>query len=41
MAAAAVAKLKSLGVKAGVAGDKSIVSFRDLDGIQVQIGSYS
>ena len=40
-AAAAVAKLKSLGVKADVTRDESIVSFRDPDGIQVQIGSDS
>jgi catechol 2,3-dioxygenase-like lactoylglutathione lyase family enzyme len=40
-AAAVVAKLKSLGVKADVTRDKSTVSFRDLDGIQVQIGGDS
>ncbi|PYS54497.1 MAG: hypothetical protein DMG13_07905 [Acidobacteria bacterium] len=39
--AAAVTKLKSLGVKANVTRDKSAVSFRDLDGIQVQIGGDS
>src|ERR1051326_695031 len=37
-AAAAVAKLKNLGVKADVTRDKSTVSFRDPDGIRVQIG---
>src|SRR5437867_2047109 len=36
--AAAVTKLKSLGVKADVTRDKSAVSFRDLDGIRVQVG---
>src|SRR5262249_36317196 len=40
-AAAAVAKLKSLGVKADVTRDKSTVSFRDPDGIQIQIGGDS
>jgi catechol 2,3-dioxygenase-like lactoylglutathione lyase family enzyme len=40
-AAAIVAKLKSLGVKADVTRDKSTLSFRDLDGIQVQIGGDS
>jgi catechol 2,3-dioxygenase-like lactoylglutathione lyase family enzyme len=37
-AAATVAKLKSFGVKADVTPDKNSVSFRDLDGIQIQIG---
>jgi len=37
-AAAAVAKLKTFGVKADLTRDKSSVSFRDLDGIQLQIG---
>lgn len=37
--AATAAKLKSLGVAATVARDKSAVSFRDLDGIRVQIGN--
>ena len=36
--AATVTKLKSLGVKADVARDKSAVTFRDPDGIRVQIG---
>ena len=40
-AATAVAKLKNLGVKAEVTRDKSTVSFRDLDGIRVQIGGGS
>ena len=35
---ATAAKLKSLGVTADVARDKSAVSFRDPDGIRVQIG---
>jgi hypothetical protein len=39
--AAAVTKLKSVGVKADVMPDKSAVSFRDLDGIRVQIGGDS
>jgi catechol 2,3-dioxygenase-like lactoylglutathione lyase family enzyme len=39
--AAAVTKLKSLGVKADVTPDKSAVSFLDLDGIRVQIGGDS
>ena len=39
--AAAVTKLKSLGVKADVTRDKSAVSFRDLDGIRVQVGGDS
>jgi catechol 2,3-dioxygenase-like lactoylglutathione lyase family enzyme len=39
--AAAVAKLKSLGVKADMTRDKSAVSFRDPDGIRVQIGEGS
>jgi catechol 2,3-dioxygenase-like lactoylglutathione lyase family enzyme len=39
--AAAVAKLKNLGVKADVTPDKNTVSFRDLDGIRVQIGGDS
>jgi hypothetical protein len=36
-----VAKLESLGVKADMTRDKSTVSFRDLDGIRVQIGGNS
>lgn len=40
-AAATSAKLKSLGVKADVAPGKTTVSFRDLDGIRVQIGGDS
>jgi catechol 2,3-dioxygenase-like lactoylglutathione lyase family enzyme len=40
-AATAVAKLKNLGVKADVTPDKSTVSFRDIDGIRVQIGGDS
>ena len=35
---AAARKLKNLGMAAGVARDKSAVSFRDPDGIKVQIG---
>jgi catechol 2,3-dioxygenase-like lactoylglutathione lyase family enzyme len=37
--AAAVTRLKNLGVKADVTRDKRAVSFRDLDGIRVQIGA--
>ena len=35
---AAVSKLKSLGVAASVVREKNAVSFRDPDGVQVQVG---
>ena len=36
---AVASKLKNLGVNAAVARDKSAVSFRDPDGIKVEIGA--